>query len=491
MNNWVTRRLLAVFLSVATTSAAFSEDAPKLPVPDAATAATDSKNVASIYKTDLESARNAPEKVALANKFLAMAAEPAGKPSEQYALCSKAIELCIQAGDARMAFVAVDAIANRFAVEMVTLESDTLAKLSATMRNSPDQNAFIQRCDMSIDRAILAERLDIARKVAELALSAARKAGDPAAQKWANARHIDVRTSQTAFDKNKIALQTLAKNKSDPAANLAVGKYNCFIKDDWKVGLEYLSKGSDVQLRSAAEAELAAPVKAEAVVEVADKWWDLAAHETNLSQKRIQHHAASLYSLALPTLSGLQKSEAEQRSASFANQPTLLNAHGMSLNEVMARFTFPNKTFHITGDCITGTSSNCDNRSGHIMLTTPESMKAFEFGCSIRAKWYHMGFVEIDGQLFLFSRGHWSNSESVMSGGKTSETRVPGRVKSPTDWGVIKAKVADTTVTWFYNGELMGTCNIREPMKADTKVKVGFSSSDTEMSVKDVYLLEK
>ncbi len=92
-----------------------------------------------------------------------------------------------------------------------------------------------------------------------------------------------------------------------------------------------------------------------------------------------------MYFQAAPSLTGLRKSKAEQRTASLDSKVTLVNSHGMSLNEVMARFTFPNDSFHITGDCITGKGEDCDRFDKYVWLTNAETMPSFEFGFSIKA----------------------------------------------------------------------------------------------------------
>jgi hypothetical protein len=41
------------------------------------------------------------------------------------------------------------------------------------------------------------------------------------------------------------------------------------------------------------------------------------------------------------------------------------------------------------------------------------------------------------------------------------------------------------------NGEVAATCDLLTPMSSASKVRVGFASHKTEMSVKDVYLVAK
>ena len=47
----------------------------------------------------------------------------------------------------------------------------------------------------------------------------------------------------------------------EPAANLAAGRYLCFVKGDWEQGVPYLALGSDAQLKAVAPMELRRPIR--------------------------------------------------------------------------------------------------------------------------------------------------------------------------------------------------------------------------------------
>jgi hypothetical protein len=106
----------------------------------------------------------------------------------------------------------------------------------------------------------------------------------------------------------------LAVKQDDPAANLALGRYLCFVKDDWKRGAEFLRKAADPALRDLAAKELAGAKEPEAQAALGDAW-DAAAERERvpLQKRRCRGRAAHWYRLALEEATGLLKARVEAR----------------------------------------------------------------------------------------------------------------------------------------------------------------------------------
>jgi hypothetical protein len=236
---------------------------------------------------------------------------------------------------------------------------------------------------------------------------------------------------------------------------------------------------------------LAANADAQARTALADGWWDRSAKERGLAQKHIQRHAATIYTELLPSLTGLTKGKVEKRIASLTTAGVAFGARAMALDEILTRFTFPNKTFHLDKDAVTGMTEPSGDSTKFVWLTNTEAMQNFEYGLSMKAKWYQMAFVEIDGQAYGYSRGHWGNGESMLYALHKSEIHVKGKVDKADAWAAFKLRVADNKVTITYNGEVVGTLDVLTPITPASKIRVGFTSHATQISVKDVYLVEK
>jgi hypothetical protein len=140
---------------------------------------------------------------------------------------------------------------------------------------------------------------------------------------------------------------------------------------------------------------------------------------------------------------------------------------------------------------LTGKAGGCDNTTTYVWLAHAENVDAFDFGFDIKAKWYQIIAVEVDGQRYRFSRGHWKNAASQIFIAGKKEDRVAGAVERPDEWASMKVVLEQNKLTYYYNGVVAGSSELVKPTTKASTVKVGFSSHETEISVKDIYLLKR
>lgn len=157
------------------------------------------------------------------------------------------------------------------------------------------------------DEAQAVDLYDAAAKAADQAarIAAGTKNGDVADR--AKQKGAEIKTRTAEFGKARSFLKVLEEKPDDAAANLAVGKYLCFVKGDWTKGLPLLGKGSDDALKKlASKEELAAAggteIAPEVRLELADEWWP-----------RSRDRALHWYKRAWPNLNPLQKEKARER----------------------------------------------------------------------------------------------------------------------------------------------------------------------------------
>src|SRR5262249_22730034 len=129
----------------------------------------------------------------------------------------------------------------------------------------------------------------------------------------ATARGKEIDLLRKTVEKAHAAATVLMTTPEDAEANLAVGKYCCFLKSEWDAGMPLLVLGSDPKLKQQAENDLAAPQDATAQAKVGDGWWDLAAKEPRAMAKHMRERASQWYSRALADLKGTQRSRVEDR----------------------------------------------------------------------------------------------------------------------------------------------------------------------------------
>lgn len=160
-----------------------------------------------------------------------------------------------------------------------------------------------------------ADMFEEAEQVGKIAVATARKARDTKLIKKVVVRNKEIQGIAEAYEQAKAAKKTLDTNPGDPEANVAVGKYLCFVKGDWDKGLPMLASGSDEKLKALAVKELKGATGADAEVAVGDGWWDLRDKE-----ERAKQRAVYWYKKALPGLTGLVKDKANSRLAAVAEE---------------------------------------------------------------------------------------------------------------------------------------------------------------------------
>jgi hypothetical protein len=139
----------------------------------------------------------------------------------------------------------------------------------------------------------------------------------------------EIETIKLEADKVKDHQTTLKTKPDDPTANLAVGRFLCFIKNDWEAGIGHLTKGSDTKFKDAAEKDAKAADGSEMdKLAAADTWYDLAATADPAIKHGMQMRAHHWYTTALSGLAGLNKVKVEKR---IAELESASEVHGEKL----------------------------------------------------------------------------------------------------------------------------------------------------------------
>ncbi len=102
-----------------------------------------------------------------------------------------------------------------------------------------------------------------------------------------------------------------------------MGKYLCFVRQEWPAGLVHLATGDQTSLQEAARDELAAPADGGDDVKLADAWWRLAQPVKGVQRSALIAHSRFWYEKALPNLAGLTETRVAQRLQEIAEQDAL------------------------------------------------------------------------------------------------------------------------------------------------------------------------
>ncbi|MBI3854597.1 MAG: hypothetical protein HY293_02775 [Planctomycetes bacterium] len=285
----------------------------RVPVPEAGRLKDAEKTIRELFKDQY--AKKAPtDRQTLARTLLEQARKVTDDPAAAWVLYREAQDIAIQAGDMTTMVAAIDGASAAFDVDAMALKSGALAAAGKTAKALPEFATLADALLKLADEFVAADQYDWADKTAAAALQNARRANDATLVNRATARSKEIAEAKTKFASLKRVLETLARNPDDPAANLEMGQFLCFIKGNWELGPRFLVKGSDAALKAVAEKELALPVQPADRVAVADGWWDLGVKESSpLRKNQILLHAGSLYEAVLPEVSGLAKIKIDKR----------------------------------------------------------------------------------------------------------------------------------------------------------------------------------
>jgi hypothetical protein len=252
----------------------------------------------------------------LGKDLLKTAREANEKPALMYTAYDEARLVGIAVNDLDTAFAVHDELTREFAVDsdkdlLETLK--TLTKYAATM--SPENAGHVlDVIQESVTATIQDHRLDAAEQLLKYVTSFSGRVIDKTPRDVAFRELLKKLNEHKAFAaKAKEFKEALAKNPNDANANLELGKFWAFQQGNFDQGLSYLAKGSDSEIREAANRELTLKPDSPEFVKVADAWWEVANKLPPDPRAMVKTHAAYAYARSLTHLKALDRGQAEAR----------------------------------------------------------------------------------------------------------------------------------------------------------------------------------
>jgi hypothetical protein len=293
-------------------------------IPDPAAQQKATAQMKDVLKDEFTQAKTPEAQIALARHLGKLAEEDfATVPAVSYVMAKEALDLAVKHCEPALASELVGGFSNHFDVDTWDLKATTLNRLAHNAKTPDARGSLANGAIQLVDKAIADERYEVAAELGTTASYLASQLKEVALRDVVKELNDRVRRIQKAAQEGDAASQTLSVHPDDPSANLAVGKFKCFLKDDWKFGLPLLLKGSDDALKDLARQDFAAPTESTDQVKLADAWWDLAdkraADKTEPGRrddwtiKPMRVRAAYWYEKALPSLSGLALTKAQKR----------------------------------------------------------------------------------------------------------------------------------------------------------------------------------
>ena len=298
--------------------------AGRAPVPDKAAQEKALAQLKEVMKDDFSQAKSSEAQIAPAMRLAQLAEQETRKdPVTGYVAADQSLQIAVRQCNIPLASQLVGGFVGHFDLDAWKLRSTTLAQLGRAAKN-PDQKALLAKAALEqIDKAVADDRFEIAVEFATTASFLSAQLKDPALRDIAKEACDRTKRIQRGTQEAKAASDALAANPKDSDASVVVGKFKCFLKEDWRFGLPLLAQGSDEALQKLATADSADPSESADQAKLADQWWDLAdkraADKSELGRKDewtikpMRARAVYWYRRALPNLTGLVLAKAQKR----------------------------------------------------------------------------------------------------------------------------------------------------------------------------------
>ena len=288
----------------------------RLPIPDAAKQEEARKLVLDIFGKELTAAKTSTEKGSLAAKLLQQAQDSKNDPPGCYALLITARESAYDSGDLDLLLRTVDALGDTFNVSQPQEKLAALTAFYARASKSPAQKGAAEAALQASRDWGAAEDYEHAIAAARLAFTIVtdKKIDDPKLNKAILAQGKDLVAAQARRAAYLSSLDKLKTQPDDPDANLAVGRWLWYVKQEVAQGARYIAKSGDADLKPLAEKETSVTKDAAAQVALADDWWSLAQKADVAGEKSVQTRRAEYwYRQASASATGLLRAKVDKR----------------------------------------------------------------------------------------------------------------------------------------------------------------------------------
>jgi hypothetical protein len=284
-------------------AAVIEEELPKLPVPTPIEEQRAEKDLREAFRTEIVRARTPRQRLALADEMFRQGIRKEDDPVTQYVLFQMACDLASGVGEVSRTMRAAEEIARRFEIDALELKVELLESAVTVTRNAPPSSVanldIVENGLLLADAALSRGDVDLADEILKSAGTAARRTKSGELLQEVNVRtkaRDAVQDEKKNVDK---ALETLSRNPDDAEANLTVGIWYCFVREEWQEGLPRLARCGDPSLAAAASLDLTEPDDPQEQLAVGEAWWQAAESHQGFLKARMARRAAVYFKRAV------------------------------------------------------------------------------------------------------------------------------------------------------------------------------------------------
>jgi WD40 repeat protein len=276
------------------------------------------------YKSDYAK-KTAADRAEFAERLLKLASDSKDNPADRYVLCCEARDLGAAAGKWEIVSDAFEQLETHFKVDLLPQKEAALQTLIKSGLSTKESATEATEAAMqAVGEAIAADQLTLAGNFVAIASSASAKTPSVPLILLVKKADTELKLVTQEADAVKKARETLKSAPTDPAANLAVGRYDALRRGEWESAIALLAKGGDGELQSAARKELEAPKDGPGQLKVGDEWWALAEKEKDSAWVRaaLQGRAGHWYRKAATQVTGLSGALITERLKTIDETPS-------------------------------------------------------------------------------------------------------------------------------------------------------------------------
>jgi len=287
------------------------------PVPELAAREKAKGLVDEIFADEMAKAKSPAEKATLARKLTDQARQTTDDAAAQYTMLRQAADMASSAGQAVLAWQALDELGLLFEEDVLPAKRATLEGAAKHAKTPEDYKGMAEMWRLLLNDAIRRDDFPLALNFAEEARVASRKFPDDIYQKLVLEGTKELKEMQAAFLMASPHRAALERDSQNAVSALGWGRFVAAYKGDWRRGLPFWAAGTGPTAETA-KLDLSDPTSPESQLKVADGWWDAAEKEREkLPQKFIRGRAAEWYTKALPGTSGLVRARVQKRIEEF------------------------------------------------------------------------------------------------------------------------------------------------------------------------------
>ena len=293
--------------------------APRIPVSDGATIRGAETEIRRSYRDELADGR--PEAKARIVRDLLTRSAITQDPARELAALRVAAALAIEVQDFTTALEACRKMGERFQIETLTAKVELLVSGSRQDLSAANKTRLAEACIATGFEALAQDNYEEGAILAELGRSAVRQSTNPDLAKQAEWLDAELTRCRRAYAPVKKFVELLLQEPANPEANLRVGEFRCFTKNEWETGLAMIAHGNDDGLRAVLERELGqTALDSPQQVIMGDLWWARAAVATGQSQLDFQRRARFWYLKGMAQAKGAEKERLRDQLAGRINK---------------------------------------------------------------------------------------------------------------------------------------------------------------------------